>query len=66
MQVRGRIPVEQAGIDPFEEVFFTLDCLERIGNLKVEKFDPPRMLEGAGLVENRKIIFLNPSTPVPQ
>jgi hypothetical protein len=65
MQVRGRIPVEQAGIDPFEEVSFTLDCLERIGTVKVEKFDPPRMLEGAGLVENRKIIFSNPSTPVP-
>lgn len=60
MQIRGRVPVEQGTINPYEEVNFTLDCFERIGYLKVEKFDPPKMLEGAGLVENRKIIFLKP------
>jgi hypothetical protein len=65
MEVRGLIPVEQAAIDPYEEVFFTLDCLARIGYLKMEKFDPPRMI-GGGLVENRKIIFSNPVMPVPQ
>lgn len=59
MQVRGRTPVEQGSIDPYEEVFFTLDCLERIGYLKIEKFDPPRMV-GGRLGENRKIIFLKP------
>jgi hypothetical protein len=54
------VPVEQGNINPYEEVNFTLDCLERIEYLKVEKFDPPQMLDGAGLVENRKIIFLRP------
>lgn len=63
MQVRGRIPVEMGMINPYEELNFTLDCLERIGYLKVEKFDPPRMI-GGGLVENRKIIFLQPSMPI--
>lgn len=65
MQVRGRIPVEMGMIDPYEELNFTLDCLERIGYLKVDKFDPPRMI-GGGLVENRKIILSNPMMPVPQ
>lgn len=64
MQVRGRIPVEMGMISPYEEIFFTLDCLERIGYLKVEKFDPPRMLSGT-VVENRKIIFSDPTKPVP-
>lgn len=64
MQVRGRRPVEESGIDPFEEVFFTLDCLERIGYLKTEKIDPPNMIE-ATLVENRKIIFLQPNLTIP-
>jgi len=59
MQVRGRTPVEMGMIDPYEELNFTLDCLERIGYLKIEKFDPPRMI-GGGLVENRRIIFLKP------
>lgn len=63
MQVRGRTPVEMGMIDPFEEVFFTLDCLERIGYLKMEKFDPPRNLSGT--IDNRKIIFSDPLRPVP-
>jgi len=64
MQVRGRTPIEMAGIDPYEEVFFTLDCLERIGYLKTEKIDPPNMIP-ATLVENRRIIFLQPSLTIP-
>lgn len=59
LQVRGHRLVEESGINSFEEIFFTLDCLERIGYLKIEKIDPPNMLEGT-LVENRKIIFLKP------
>jgi hypothetical protein len=59
MQVRGRRPVEESGINPFEEVNFTLDCLERIGYLKTEKIDPPDTIE-ATLVGNRRIIFLQP------
>jgi hypothetical protein len=67
LQVRGRTPVDQGSIDPFEEIFFTLDCLERIGYLKVEKFDPPRNLVGFySLVENRKILFSDPTVPVPR
>jgi hypothetical protein len=62
MQVRGRIPVEMGMINPYEELNFTLDCLERLGYLRTEKIDPPRML-GGGLVENRRIVFLTPSMP---
>ena len=62
MQVRGRIPVEMGMIDPYEELNFTLDCLERLGYLRTEKIDPPRMI-GGGQVENRKLIFLTPGMP---
>jgi hypothetical protein len=65
LQVRGRIPVEAASIDPFEEINFTLDCLERIGYLKTEKIDPPNNMIPGTLVENRKIIFLQPSLTIP-
>lgn|SRR5437016_3933039 len=58
-QVRGRRPVEESGIDPFEEIFFTLDCLERLGYLKTEKIDHPDTIETT-VIENRKIIFLQP------
>jgi len=64
LQVRGRIPVDAASIDPFEEISFTLDCLERIRYLKTEKIDPPTMIP-ATLVENHKIIFLQPSLTIP-
>jgi hypothetical protein len=64
MQVRGRTPVEEFGINPFEEVNFTLDCQERIGYLKTEKIDPPDTI-GATLVANRRIIFLQPSLTIP-
>lgn len=63
MQVRGRIPVEMGMINPYEELNFTLDCLERLGYLRTEKIDPPRMI-GGGQVENRRIIFLTPSMPI--
>ena len=62
MQVRGRIPVEMGMINPYEELNFTLDCLERLGYLRTEKIDPPRMIVG-GQVENRRIIFLTPGMP---
>jgi hypothetical protein len=65
LQVRGRIPVEAAGIDPFEEINFTLECLERIGYLKTEKIAPPNNLIIGTMAENRKIIFLKPSKTFP-
>lgn len=63
-EVYGRGLVSMAGVNPCEELDFTLDCLERIGYLKVQKYDPPRTLPGRG-VENRRIIFSDPSRPVP-
>ena len=63
-EVYGRGLVSMAGVNPYEELDFTLDCLERIGYLKVQKYDPPRTLPGRG-VENRRIIFSDPSRPVP-
>jgi hypothetical protein len=33
-----------AGVNPYEELDFTLDCLERIGYLKAVKYAPPRTL----------------------
>jgi hypothetical protein len=63
-EVYGRGLVSMNGVNIFEELDFTLDCLERIGYLKVEKYDPPRTLSGR-VVENRKIIFSDPSRPVP-
>jgi hypothetical protein len=68
MLVRGRAPVDAGGIDPFEEINFTLDCLERIGYLKTEKNDSPNnVVKGVigPVVENRKIIFLKPSLTIP-
>lgn len=65
LQVRGRIPVDAAGIDPYEEVNFTLDCLERIGYLKTEKIDPPIMY-GGRQIENQRIIFLKPTMTIPE
>jgi len=57
LQVRGRRLVEESGINIFEEIFFTLDCLEGLGYLKTEKIEPPNMIETT-VIENRKIIFL--------
>jgi hypothetical protein len=62
MEVRGRTPVAMGMIDPFEELHFTLDCLERNGYLKLKKYDPPRMM-GGSKVENQRIIFLTPGMP---
>ena len=66
MQVRGRTPVAEAGINPFEEINFTLDCLERIGYLKTEKIDPPNNMIPGTVVENRRIIFLTPMGVTPE
>ena len=55
MEVRGRTPVGEAGIDPHPEIIFTLSCMEKMGYLKMEKFDPPRVY-GMGH-ENLRIIF---------
>jgi hypothetical protein len=68
LQVRGRVPVDAGGIDPFEEINFTLECLERIGYLTTEKIDPPNnVVKGVigPVVENRKIVFLKPSLTIP-
>jgi hypothetical protein len=63
MQLRGRPQVETGMINPYEELNFTLDCLGRNGYLKLERYEPPRMVGGAGAVENLRIIFLTPSMP---
>lgn len=47
MEVRGRALVADSGIDIYPEIIFTLRCLEKIGYLKLENFDPPRGYGGA-------------------
>ncbi|MBC7840013.1 MAG: alpha/beta hydrolase [Nitrospiraceae bacterium] len=68
MGVRDHLREEGMIPDLLEEAYFTLSCLERIGYLKMEKIDPPRMMEAVGgrRVENQKIIFLKPLTIVPE
>jgi hypothetical protein len=61
-RVQGRGLVADAGIDLHSEIMFTLSCLEKMGYLKLEKYDPPRMHEGK---ENMKIIFSEPMMPIP-
>jgi Putative serine esterase (DUF676) len=67
MGVRENLREEGMIPDLLEEAYFTLSCLQRIGYLKMEKFDPPRMTEAVGgrRVENQKIIFLKDMMPVP-
>jgi hypothetical protein len=67
MGVRENLREEGMIPDLLEEAYFTLSCLERIGYLKMEKFDPPRMTEAVGgrRVENQKIIFLKDMMQVP-
>jgi len=69
MEVRagGGIPRDAVGTDPFQEATFTLSCLERIGYLKMEKFDPPRVYVYDGKqIENQRIIFLKPMMTIPE
>jgi hypothetical protein len=57
------IPRDSIGTNPDQEALFTLSCLEKMGYLKLEKFDPPRVY-GAG-VDNLKIIFSESMMPIP-
>ena len=63
LQVRGRIPVAEIGIDIQPEIIFTLRCLEKMGFLTLENFDPPRVY-GDGK-QNLKIIFSESMMPIP-
>ncbi|MEP6934895.1 MAG: hypothetical protein ABI988_13300 [Nitrospirota bacterium] len=63
MQVRGRTPVAEACTDPHSEIIFTLSCLEKMGYLKMENFNPPRVY-GRGK-DNMKIIFSESRMPIP-
>ena len=64
IDIHGRLQVSDSGIDLYPEIIFTLSCLERIGYLKTEKFEPPRVY---GMrKENMKIIFLKEMMPVPK
>ena len=60
---RGRTLVADSGIDIYPEIIFTLRCLEKIGYLKLENFDPPRGYGGGK--ENMKIIFSESMMPNP-
>ena len=62
-QVQGRFLVADSGIDLYPEIIFTLSCLEKMGYLRVENFDPPRVY-GNGK-ENRRIIFSESMMPIP-
>lgn len=67
IQIRGRIPVDAAGIDPYEEISFTLDCLEKIGYVRMEKTDPPIMITlGGKQVDNQKIVYLRSKMTIPE
>jgi hypothetical protein len=63
MELQGRAQVADIGIDIYSEIVFTFRCLEKMGYLKLEKFDPPRMYGGGK--ENLKIIFLESRMPIP-
>ena len=63
MQVQGRSLVADSGIDLYPEIIFTLSCLEKIGYLRVENFDPPRVY-GNGK-ENKRILFSESMMPIP-
>ena len=63
IEVQGRPLVADSGIDIHSEIIFTLRCLEKIGYLRLENFDPPRLyLAGK---ENMKIIFSESRMPIP-
>jgi len=64
MAVWGRIPVGLGGTDLIQEALFTLNCLEKDGQLRTEKLDHPSMI--GGLVENRMIMFLKPMMTIPE
>jgi hypothetical protein len=63
MSVWGRTPVGRGGTELIDEALFTLNCLEKQGQLKMEKLDPPNFI---GLVENKRIIFLKPMMTIPE
>lgn len=63
MSVWGRTPVGRGGTELIDEALFTLNCLEKQGQLNMEKLDPPSFI---GLVENKRIIFLKPMMTIPE
>ena len=62
-ELQGRPLVADIGIDLYPEIIFTFRCLEKMGYLKMESFDPPRMYDGGK--ENLKIIFSESRMPIP-
>lgn len=71
MEVRAGagIPRNSVGTDPHQEALFTLRCLEKMGYLKLEKFDPPRVYFVPGEFgqgkDNLRIIFSKSRMPIP-
>ena len=63
MEVQGRALVADTGIDLYPEIIFTFRCMEKMGYLKLENFDPPRVYGGGK--ENLKIIFSEARMPIP-
>lgn len=64
LDVGGRRPAGTGVTNPFEEINFTLDCLERIGYLTTAPSDlppPDNVVKGfiGPVIENRKIVFYN-------
>ncbi|MEO5863580.1 MAG: hypothetical protein ABIQ79_00880 [Nitrospiraceae bacterium] len=62
-----RTPVNEGNVSELiliKEALFTLNCLEKEGQLRTVKPDHPSMVRG--LVENQRIIFLKPMMTVPE
>ncbi|MEP6958517.1 MAG: hypothetical protein ABI980_07280 [Nitrospirota bacterium] len=64
MAVWGRTPVGRGGTELMDEALFTLNCLEKQGQLRLEKLDHPSSI--GGQVENQRIIFLKPMMTIPE
>jgi len=69
VRVGAGIPRDSVGTDPHQEALFTLRCLEKMGYLKMENFDPPRVYFAPGVFgagkDNLKIIFSESKMPIP-
>jgi hypothetical protein len=67
--VGAGIPRDSVGTDQHQEALFTLRCLEKMGYLKMENFDPPRVYFAPGVFgvgkDNLKIIFSESRMPIP-
>lgn len=63
MSVWGRTPVGREGTELIDEAIFTLNCLEKQGQLKMEELHPPSFI---GSIQNKRIIFLKPMITIPE